>query len=227
MPRIPRYRRRVAPGIGPARDGGEDQLTASDPPSPTPAASPIADLAPPPRGGALEAPAPEGENFRERGRLRRRLRYLRRLREIALRDLGGLVYDLHRFRRERPELVAAKLGTLDAIDRELHVIEQALDDHRPVALLREAGISGCVRCGALLSSDSRFCSNCGMPLDAAPAKTAAAPDTPTATAYVPMPRDPAPPAQASEPAETPDPDTQATAEHATVRGRAPEPPEQP
>src|ERR1700757_4247302 len=102
MPRIPRYRRREAPGIGPVRDGGEEQLTASDQPSPAPAASPPADL--------LEAPAPEGENFRERGRLRRRLRYLRRLREIALRDLGGLVYDLHRFRRERPELVEGKLG---------------------------------------------------------------------------------------------------------------------
>jgi zinc-ribbon domain len=222
MPRIPRYRRREAPGIGPVRDGGEEQLTASDQPSPAPDASPTADLA----AGPLEAPAPEGENFRERGRLRRRLRYLRRLREIALRDLGGLVYDLHRYRRDRPELVEGKLGTLDAIDRELRVIEQALDAHQPVTVLREAGIAACVRCGALLSSDSRFCSNCGMPLDAATSPSApdgaapAAPPQPGAAEHAP-PEPHAPPPAA--PAARTAPQDAGPADHASAEPPAPHP----
>src|SRR5262245_23223661 len=38
-----------------------------------------------------------------RGKLRRRLRYLRRVRELLLRDLGGFTYELHRTADDKPE----------------------------------------------------------------------------------------------------------------------------
>ena len=39
---------------------------------------------------------PDARAAGRRGRLRRRLRYLRRARELMLRDLGGLLYEIHR-----------------------------------------------------------------------------------------------------------------------------------
>jgi hypothetical protein len=105
-----------------------------------------------------------GPTFRERGRLRRRLRYLRRVRELGFRDLGGLVFDLHRFGRAREDLVQAKLSALQAVDHEMRALEMLLDDRRPVTELREAGISSCPRCGALHGSDARFCPSCGLQL---------------------------------------------------------------
>lgn len=106
--------------------------------------------------------------FRERGRMRRRLRYLRRAHELGLRDLGGLVFDLRRFRRQRFDLVEAKLQTLTLVDREMRALEHALDDRRPIAELREAGIATCSRCGALTASDANYCAQCGLQLGGAP-----------------------------------------------------------
>ena len=104
------------------------------------------------------------ESFRDRGRLRRRLRYLRRVRELGFRDLGGLVFDQHRFNRPKEELVRAKLAALQAVDGELRALETLLDDPRPIHELREPGIAACVRCGALHGSDARFCPSCGVPV---------------------------------------------------------------
>jgi len=108
---------------------------------------------------------PSGPSFRERGRLRRRLRYLRRVRELGFRDLGGLVFDLHRFRRERAELVAGKLGALAVVDVELRALEKVLSDRQDYVVLREPGIAACPRCAALHGSDANFCPNCGLRLD--------------------------------------------------------------
>jgi hypothetical protein len=110
---------------------------------------------------APEAPAPPPPAWMQRGRMRRRLRYLRSAREVGLRDLGGLVLDLHRFDRERPDLVKAKVDALTALDDERRRLEAALDDRREIDLLREPGLAGCERCGALLPSDARFCPGCG------------------------------------------------------------------
>jgi hypothetical protein len=108
-------------------------------------------------------PVPGGQtSFRERGRLRRRLRFLRRARELAFRDIGGLLFDMRRFGRERPDLVEAKIGALAAVDQELRALERILDDRRPLHELREPGITACARCGALHSSESNFCPNCGL-----------------------------------------------------------------
>jgi hypothetical protein len=119
----------------------------------------------PPEKAATEPAAAGG--FRDRGRLRRRLRYLRRARELGYRDLGGFMFDLHRFGRDSDDLVKNKLDALAAIDRELRALETALGERREVAVLREPGIGSCVRCGALHGSADRFCPHCGQQFGAA------------------------------------------------------------
>ena len=133
-----------APGT-PVRDGAESDPTA-DPEANLPAAA---------------EPGGTRPSFRSRGPLRRRLRYLRRVRELGFRDLGGLVFDLDRFGRDRADLVRAKLDALRAIDAEARALEAALADHRPVEELHEPGISACAQCGSLHGSEARFCPSCG------------------------------------------------------------------
>lgn len=124
---------------------------------------------------AAEVPAgadsipPAAPTFLTRSKLRRRLRYLRRVREIGFRDLGGLVFDLDRFGRERPDLVELKLAGLKSIDAELRALEVALDDRRADEELFEPGVAACARCGTLHGSEARFCPSCGTPVDAPPA----------------------------------------------------------
>jgi ribosomal protein L40E len=132
----------------------ESQPTIVAPPQAPPAA-------PLPAGLAPEDVAPTRPSFRDRGRLRRRLRYLRRVRELGFRDLGGLAFDLHRFARRNDELVLGKLAALDAVDRELRAIERVLHERRDIIELREPGVAACPRCGALHGSDARFCPQCG------------------------------------------------------------------
>jgi ribosomal protein L40E len=122
---------------------------------------PPAETAPLPAGLAPEDVAPTRPSFRDRGRLRRRLRYLRRVRELGFRDLGGLAFDLHRFQRRNDELVLGKLAALDAVDRELRAIERVLDERRDIIELREPGVAACPRCGALHGSDAKYCPQCG------------------------------------------------------------------
>jgi hypothetical protein len=114
-------------------------------------------------------PAPAGaaaerSGFGSRGRLRRRARFLRKARELAYRDLGGLVFNLHRFGQRNDPLVLAKLNMLSQIDDELRGLEAVLNEHEPVTVLREAGITACARCAAIHGSEDRFCPNCGLSL---------------------------------------------------------------
>jgi hypothetical protein len=61
---------------------------------------------------ATEPPIEAAEpGFCERGRMRRRARYLRRLRELQMRDIGGFVLELHRFHRDRPDPGAIRTQT--------------------------------------------------------------------------------------------------------------------
>ena len=110
--------------------------------------------------------APPSPGFGERGRMRRRARFLRKARELAYRDLGGLVFDLHRFGQRNDPLVLAKLATLRELDTELRGLEDGLHEHRPVTVLREVGIAACPRCAAIHGSDDRFCPGCGLAFDA-------------------------------------------------------------
>jgi len=103
--------------------------------------------------------------FRARGRMRRRLRFLRKARELGYRDLGGLVFEMQRLGERRDELVAAKLATLAAIDTELRTLEDALAERRPLTILRESGIAACPRCAAIHGSDDRFCPSCGLAME--------------------------------------------------------------
>ncbi len=148
-------------------------------------------------GPPVEAAATEQPGFGSRGRIRRRARFLRRARELAYRDLGGLVFNLHRFGERNDSLVLAKLATLSHIDTELRTLERALGDRHPITVLREAGITACPRCAAIHGSEDRFCLNCGLPLSRDVDLPIA---TPGASAGV------AAPAPAASPAESPAPD---------------------
>jgi hypothetical protein len=112
-----------------------------------------------------QAPTPT-PGFGERGRMRRRARFLRKARELAYRDLGGLVYDLHRFGQRNDPVVLAKLATLGHIDAELRALEQALHEIRPVTVLREVGIAACPRCASIHGNEDRFCPGCGLAFSA-------------------------------------------------------------
>jgi cell division septation protein DedD len=141
--------------------------------------------------------------FSERGRMRRRARFLRKARELAYRDLGGLVYNLHRFGQRNDALVLAKLSTLGQIDVELRALEGALAEHQPVTVLRDAGIAACPRCAAIHGSEDRFCPNCGLAMDRRAERPVAGP--PASVTPAPAPAraaDPAPPGTASPPPAT-------------------------
>ena len=138
-------------GPGAAAAGPADAGAPGSPPAPA-AASPAAE----------SAPAQASAGFRSRGRMRRRARFLRKARELAYRDLGGLVFNLHRFGQRNDTLVLAKLNLIGQIDSELRTLEAALRERRPITVLREAGITACARCAAIHSSEDRFCPNCGL-----------------------------------------------------------------
>ncbi len=180
--------------------------------------------------------AVEQQGFGSRGRARRRARFLRRARELAYRDLGGLVFSLHRFGQRNDALVLAKLSTLGHIDSELRAIEATLKERRPVTVLREAGITACPRCAAIHASEDRFCPNCGLamrrdadlPIAGAPAPP---PVTPPQPAQAPPPGQAAfgpafpPPGRPSATPQTPVPAPSATAAPvpASPSSRAPQP----
>jgi hypothetical protein len=137
---------------------GVPPSTASEAAGSSPATSEAAPADP----AALEQQPHAG--FGSRGRLRRRARFLRKARELAYRDLGGLVFSLHRFGQRNDALVLAKLATLSRIDAELRALEDALSERQPVTVLREAGITACPRCAAIHSGEDRFCPSCGLPM---------------------------------------------------------------
>jgi hypothetical protein len=120
-----------------------------------------------PAGAEPPDPAAPTPSFRNRGRLRRRLRFLRRVRELGYRDLGGLVLDQHKFGRLDEELVRGKVAALAAVDAELRALEQALGEKRDITELREPGITACPRCGTLHGSDANFCPSCGLAITGA------------------------------------------------------------
>jgi hypothetical protein len=152
LPRPPRRRAN--------RPQATDPQTAEVQPTEAPPAVPAG--AEPPDPAAAPAPS-----FRNRGRLRRRLRFLRRVRELGYRDLGGLVFDQHRFGRLDEELVRGKVAALTAVDAELRALEQALGERRDITELREPGITACARCGTLHGSDANFCPSCGLAITGA------------------------------------------------------------
>jgi hypothetical protein len=186
---------RTTADVPPTEDAPTQTLPAAAPP---PAAAPAVQPASSETTQVAE-PTATGQparrpGFRERGRMRRRLRYLRRLRELQVRDLGGLVFDLRRFERKRDDLLAQKIDRIRACDDELRALERALDERRDVRDVREPGIGGtCPRCFALHSSRDRFCASCGVALGGAvqgPAQVAMVAPPPAPPAQTPPPPPP-------------------------------------
>lgn len=207
-------------------------------PTPASAQAPVED-----QPAGVDAPAiPADPGFLERGGLRRRLRFLRKTRELAYRDLGGLVFEMHRLGQERRDLLEGKLATLGRIDREARGIENALHTNRGVTVLREAGVTACPRCAAIHGSEDRFCPACGFsmssaerpiaanPVAAPVATTAQAPTTtplPTTARPNPSPSPPVATAPAASPAQAPGAAAPAPAPQtapAPATSRAPTPP---
>jgi hypothetical protein len=91
------------------------------------------------------------------GLLRRERRALRKAREDALRDLGGLLLEMYRRGGFRDDLLAERAATIVGIDARLAEIE---------ALLHTRGRPPRCECGAPLLRGSRFCPNCGRPVEA-------------------------------------------------------------
>ncbi len=184
-------------------------------PAPTPAQA-QSDEGQPAGQPADVAPSSEAPGFQSRGRARRRARFLRKARELAYRDLGGLVFNLHRFGQRNDALVFAKLTTLARIDGELRTIEASLDERQPLTVLREAGITACPRCAAIHSSEDNFCPNCGLSMGrhadlpvgfqaaGTPAPAPAAPAAPAPAPAPPAPAAPTPPAPTPPPQDTQD-----------------------
>lgn len=113
------------------------------------------------------AVAPTGS--RERGRMRRRLRELRRLREAQLLELGALVLEAHRHNRDDSPVIKSKAAEAAATDAEARAVAEALDADAGLDTIVSAGIAGpCPTCGTLTSTSWRFCSTCGTPLDGRP-----------------------------------------------------------
>jgi hypothetical protein len=142
---------------------GPEQTAAIPPPAPVrdlPAGIDPGELA-----GAPVASA-------RRGKLRRRLRYLRGVRDLLLRDLGGFTYEIQRtaggtIQEAHRRLIESKTNRIVALDTEVRGLEGRLAEPHGETLLREPGIGGtCPECGELHASDAHYCSRCGAPLDA-------------------------------------------------------------
>jgi hypothetical protein len=136
------------------------------------------------RGADAVAPT----SSRERGRMRRRLRELRRLREAQLLELGALVLEAHKQGRGDSPVIKSRAAEAAATDAEARAVADALDTDAGLDTVVSAGIAGpCPTCGTLASTAWRFCSTCGTPLDGRPDAAArtdapAAPETPVADA---------------------------------------------
>ncbi len=130
-----------------------------------------------PAGVDIEELAAAPGDSASRGRLRRRLRYLRHARELLLRDLGGFYAEAHRSEAgpdAHRRLLDAKASRLATLDAEVRELESRLSQPHAETLLREPGIGGtCPECGELHGSDARFCSRCGAPLSGRAARAAA------------------------------------------------------
>lgn len=112
-----------------------------------------------------DTPVSTAPSHRERSQVRRRVRYLRKLRELQLRDLGGFLLEQARLGRENPEIVRTKLTAASETDRELRELERVLGGRTALREVREPGVGGaCPACGTVHGSSDRYCSWCGQKL---------------------------------------------------------------
>lgn len=155
------------------------------------------------RGSDIPAGIERGETSdatgsRERGRMRRHLRELRRLREARLLELGALMLEAHRQDRDDSPVIKRKAADAAALDAEARAIGEALGTGTGgLDTIVAAGVAGpCPACSTLVSTSARFCSTCGTALDgrpepapaeAAPAEAAAPAEPAAATTEIHVP----------------------------------------
>jgi uncharacterized protein YjiS (DUF1127 family) len=97
--------------------------------------------------------------------LRRERRGLLRLREERIRDLGGLVLEMHRQEAFREELVYERCADLAALEDRLSELDAILS---AASAPRRSSRGARCECGAPLLWGSHFCANCGRTVGDAP-----------------------------------------------------------
>jgi rubrerythrin len=130
-----------------------------------------ADQGPPAGDQPLPAPPPPPDPLaaasaapHKRGAMRRRLRKLRRERADQLAKLGTLVIDARRRANgSQPEVVERRTAEVAELDRQVRELAHAVDPHTDSRELASGIAGGCRECGALLSTEDRFCPACGTP----------------------------------------------------------------
>jgi uncharacterized protein YjiS (DUF1127 family) len=119
------------------------------------------------RASAEAPPAPSARAIRRSlppiGRLRRERRELLRTREERLRDLGGLMLEMFRRDQFRRELLLERCAHLVELEGRLAELDTLI-----AAALSRGRVRPPVRCecGAAVYWGSRFCAQCGRPLEA-------------------------------------------------------------
>ena len=91
---------------------------------------------------------------------------LLRLREERIRDLGGLVLEMHRQEAFREELVYERCADLAALEDRLSELDAILSAS---SAPRRSSRGARCECGAPLLWGSHFCANCGRTVGDAPA----------------------------------------------------------
>src|SRR5205085_2101056 len=125
-----------------------------------------------PAGIDRGADAVAGAGSRERGRMRRRLRELRRLREAQLLELGALVLEAHKHGRADSPVIKTKASEAAATDAEARTLAEALDadanEHAAVTEVRDGRAAqealACPNCGAPADAGQLMCLECGQRL---------------------------------------------------------------
>ena len=99
------------------------------------------------------------------------------MREALVRELGALVLEMERLGRRNDELVRRKAREIEALDRQLSGLADALGRRQTLSSVVATGVAGaCRACGTLLGTEDRFCSRCGRAaVDEDGAEPAAAP----------------------------------------------------
>ena len=207
------------PPTGPAEQP-RDATVVGQPAQPAPAPAPV----------VADPLAAASAGFGQRGKLRRRLRRLRNARADQLVKLGTLVLDARkRSNGSQPEVVKRRAAEVAEIDRQARELGHAVDPHADRRVVASGVAGSCRECGALLSTEDRFCASCGTPTSAKRARPAgpeaAAPPPAPGTAAAPTPPPPVP-GTAASPTPPPVPGT-AAAPSAPAPPPPPPPPSQP
>jgi len=98
------------------------------------------------------------------GQLRRERRALLQLREGRLRDLGGLILEMYRRDQFRQDLLVDRCTELVTLEERLAELDALLAASVSRGRVRPAAHCAC---GAPIFWGSKFCAQCGRPVDAA------------------------------------------------------------